>query len=142
MMTYRTLPALALPFALLLSAPAFAQPACSGGGYAADASIVPTDEVGTITLARQYAWDGGEELVDVCNLLTEGGDFLATWSLFSGEVDATHPGICVSLTNADGTEWFSCQTPDAVALAFAAQTATEASVLRFDTWRPEAPTLN
>lgn len=135
------LPAFALPLVLCLAAPAVAEPDCSGGGYAADALIVPLEEIGTISTATQYAWDGGARLHTVCNLLTEGSDFYATWSLFSGEVDSAYPGICVSLTSATGVEWYSCQTPEAVAVAFAAPEGTEAGVLRFEAWAPEAPTL-
>ncbi len=138
-------PALALPTtffaALLIAAPAMAELECSGGGYAADALVVPTDEIGDITSSTQYAWDGGNGLETVCNLLTEGADFFATWSLFSGEVDTSYPGICVSLTGTDGTEWYSCQTPDAVAAAFAAAPQTEAGVLRFADWSDTAPVL-
>jgi hypothetical protein len=143
MMDMRIPPALALslPAILLLAAPALAEPACSGGGYAADALIVPDPVIGTIDSATQYAWDGGSRLHNVCNLLTEGGDFFATWSLFSGEVDPVYPGICVSLTNSQGVEWFSCQDAAAVTAAFAAQTGTEAAILRFETWQPTPPTL-
>lgn len=137
----RILPALALPVALILAAPAMAEPDCSGGGYAADALVVPDPAIGDIDVATQYAWDGGGRIHDVCNLLTEGADFFATWSLFSGEVDMDYPGICVSLTSTQGVEWFSCQTPDAVAAAFAASPGTDANVLSFEVWSPEAPTL-
>ncbi len=141
----RITPALALPAtlvtALLMAAPAMAEPACSGGGYAADALVVPIDEIGVIAGSTQYAWDGGGRLVEVCELLTEGADFFATWSLFSGEIDTSYPGICVSLTGATGTEWYSCQTPDAVAAAFAAAPQTEEGVLRFEAWEPQAPVL-
>ncbi len=118
-----------------------AEPSCSGGGYAADAVIVPIADIGQVGTATQYAWDGGGRLHNVCNLLTEGANFNATWSLFSGEVDSVYPGICVSLTNSAGVEWYSCQTPDAVALAFAAAPGTEAGILRFETWEPTAPVL-
>ena len=138
-MNKRLTPALTLAFACL-AAPAMAEPQCSGGGYAADAVVVPATEIGNVTVATQYAWDGGGRLVDVCNLLTDSG-FFATWSLFSGEVDASYPGICVSLTNDAGEEWFSCQTPEATTAAFAAVAGTEASILRFEEWAPEAPTL-
>lgn len=134
-------PAIALPFALFATAPAMAEPVCSGGGYAADALIVPSDQIGAIARSTQYAWDGGSRLLEVCNLLTEGGDFFATWSLFSGEVDTSYPGICVSLTNDTGVEWYSCQTPDAVAAAFAAAPQTEEGILRFEGWSEEPPTL-
>ena len=134
-------PALALPFVLMMAAPAMAEPSCSGGGYAADALVQPSADIGEITTSTQYAWDGGGRLVDVCNLLTEGGDFFATWSLFSGEVDEVYPGICVSLTNTSGEEWFSCADGDVVAAAFAAAPQTEAGIIRFDEWAPEAPTL-
>lgn len=137
----RIAPALALPLALFLAAPAMAEPTCSGGGYAADALVTPTAEVGVIESSTQYAWDGGGRLVNVCNLLTEGADFFATWSLFSGEIDAAHPGICVSLTNTAGDEWFSCVAGDIVAAAFAAPPQTEAGIIRFDVWEAEAPTL-
>lgn len=131
----------ALPLSLFLAAPALAEPECSGGGYAADALVVPATEIGAIEVSTQYAWDGGGRLVSVCNLLTEGGDFFATWSLFSGEVDAVYPGICVSLTNSTGAEWFSCAPADVVAAAFAAAPQTEEGIIRFETWAPEAPTL-
>ncbi len=134
-------PALALPFSLLLAAPAMAEPVCSGGGYAADALVVPDPAIGTISVSTQYAWDGGGRLHEVCNLLTEGGDFFATWSLFSGEIDASYPGICVSLTNTDGVEWFSCKTPDAVTAAYDAEVGSESALLRFDAWEPQAPVL-
>ena len=134
-------PALALPFALFLAAPAMAEPVCSGGGYAADALVVPNDQIGDIETSTQYAWDGGSRVVNVCNLLTEGADFFATWSLFSGEVDTAYPGICVSLTNTSGVEWFSCADGDVVAAAFAAAPQSEAGIIRFDTWEPQAPTL-
>ncbi|WP_224813815.1 hypothetical protein [Hasllibacter sp. MH4015] len=137
----RLTPALALPFALFAAAPAMAEPDCSGGGYAADALVVPADVIGSIETATQYAWDGGGRLVVVCNLLTEGADFFATWSLFSGEVDTNYPGICVSLTNDQGVEWYSCQTPEAVSVAFAAVAGTEDSILRFEDWQPQAPVL-
>lgn len=137
----RLTPALALPVALLMAAPAMAEPACSGGGYAADALVVPSDAIGEIAASTQYAWDGGSRVVEVCDLLTEGADFFATWSLFSGEVDPVYPGICVSLTSTDGVEWYSCQTSDAVAAAFAAAPQTEAGVLRFEEWEPQAPVL-
>lgn len=137
----RIAPALALPFALFLAAPAMAEPDCSGGGYAADALVVPIPEIGDIEVATQYAWDGGGRLVDVCNLLTEGADFFATWSLFSGEIDAAYPGICVSLTSTQGVEWFSCATGDVVAAAFAAAPQTEEGIIRFEAWEPQAPTL-
>lgn len=137
----RATPALALPFALFLAAPAMAEPECSGGGYAADALVVPTDEVGDIASSTQYAWDGGGRIVNVCNLLTEGADFFATWSLFSGEIDTAYPGICVSLTNASGVEWFSCAGGDIVAAAFAAAPQTEEGIIRFETWEPQAPVL-
>lgn len=137
----RIAPALALPFSLLLAAPAMAEPSCSGGGYAADALIVPSDAIGAVASSTQYAWDGGGRIVVVCNLLTEGGDFFATWSLFSGEIDTSYPGICVSLTNTDGVEWYSCHTPEAVAAAFAAAPQTEAGILRFEGWSEEAPVL-
>jgi hypothetical protein len=140
MLTRRLTPALTLVFACL-AAPALAEPACSGGGYAADAIVVPADEIGEITVATQYAWDGGSRLFEVCNLLTDGG-FFATWSLFSGEVDADFPGICVSLTNAAGTEWFACQTPEATTAAYGAATGTDEAVLRFEIWDDAPPTLN
>ncbi|WP_341863889.1 hypothetical protein [Gymnodinialimonas sp. 57CJ19] len=139
--TKRITPALALPFALFLAAPAMAEPDCSGGGYAADALVVPDAAIGEISVSTQYAWDGGSRLFEVCNLLTEGGDFFATWSLFSGEIDTAYPGICVSLTNTTGEEWFSCAEPDVVAAAFAAAPQTEEGIIRFDTWSAEAPTL-
>ncbi|GAB5448744.1 hypothetical protein [Gymnodinialimonas sp.] len=139
--TKRITPALALPLALFLAAPAMAEPDCSGGGYAADALVVPMPEIGEIEVSTQYAWDGGGRLVEVCNLLTEGGDFFATWSLFSGEIDAVYPGICVSLTSTQGVEWFSCATADVVAAAFAAAPQTEAGIIRFEDWLPQAPTL-
>ncbi len=138
---HRFTPALTLPVLLCFAAPALAEPSCSGGGYVADAVISPLAEIGTIATATQYAWDGGGRLVNVCNLLTEGADFSATWSIFSGEVDAVYPGICVSLTNSAGVEWFSCQVPDAVTAAFTAPTGTDAAVLRFEAWEPQAPTL-
>lgn len=137
----RITPALALPFALFLAAPAMAEPDCSGGSYAADALIVPIDEIGDIEVSTQYAWDGGSRLHEVCNLLTEGGDFFATWSLFSGEIDTSYPGICVSLTSAGGEEWYSCAAPDIVAAAFAADPGTEEGIIRFETWEPQAPVL-
>lgn len=141
MNTKRIAPALALPFALFLAAPAMAEPDCSGGGYAADALVVPNDNIGEIETSTQYAWDGGSRVVNVCNLLTEGADFFATWSLFSGEVDTVYPGICVSLTNTAGVEWFSCADGDVVAAAFAAAPQTEEGIIRFDVWEPQAPTL-
>ncbi|MBL4627242.1 MAG: hypothetical protein JKY00_04275 [Roseicyclus sp.] len=134
-------PALALPLTLFFAAPAMAEPDCSAGSYAADALIVPLPEIGDIDTSTQYAWDGGGRVVVVCDLLTEGGDFFATWSLFSGEVDAIYPGICVSLTSRGGVEWFSCQAPDAVDAAFAATPGTEAAILRFEAWEPQAPVL-
>lgn len=137
----RITPALALPVALFLAAPAMAEPDCSGGGYAADALVVPATQIGDIASATQYAWDGGGRVVEVCNLLTEGADFFATWSLFSGEVDSVYPGICVSLTATNGVEWFSCAAPEVVASAFAAAPQTEAGIIRFETWEPQAPTL-
>ncbi|MBY4894983.1 hypothetical protein KUL25_19670 [Rhodobacteraceae bacterium N5(2021)] len=137
----RITPAFALPLALCLAAPAMAEPDCSGGGYAADALVVPAPEIGDIETSTQYAWDGGGRLVEVCNLLTEGADFFATWSLFSGEIDAVYPGICVSLTNTQGVEWFSCAAADVVAAAFAAAPQTEAGIIRFEAWEPQAPTL-
>lgn len=139
MIKTRFTPALTLAFACL-AAPVLAEPACSGGSYAADAIVVPTDEVGEITLATQYAWDGGSRLFEVCNLLTDSG-FFATWSLFSGEVDADYPGICVSLTNDAGTEWFACQTPEATTAAYGAATGTDTAILRFEDWAAEPPTL-
>lgn len=139
--TKRIAPALALPFALFLAGPAVAEPACSGGGYAADALVVPLDTIGDIESSTQYAWDGGSRIFEVCDLLTEGADFFATWSLFSGEIDTVYPGICVSLTNSGGVEWYSCARPDAVALAFAATAGTEDAILRFETWEPQAPVL-
>ncbi|MBF9043314.1 hypothetical protein HKCCE4037_08250 [Rhodobacterales bacterium HKCCE4037] len=139
MMNTRMTPALTLAL-VCLAAPAFAEPECSGGGYAADALVVPATEIGTVTSATQYAWDGGGRLVNVCNLLTDSG-FFATWSLFSGEVDANYPGICVSLTNDAGEEWYSCQTPDATTAAFDAAAGTDEAILRFEEWSPEAPTL-
>lgn len=118
-----------------------AMPGCSDGGYAADALVVPPAEIGDIASSNQYAWDGADDVVSVCELLTEGGDFFATWSIFSGEVDATHAGICVSLTSTLGVEWFSCASPDAVAAAFAAAPQTEEGIIRFETWEPIAPGL-
>lgn len=135
----RLTPALALLLALF-TAPALADTACSGGGYVADAVVIPAPEIGTVDVATQYAWDGGGRLHEVCNLLTDSG-FFATWSLFSGEVDRNYPGICVSLTNDQGIEWYSCQTPDAVTAAFAAPTGTDPAILRFEDWQPTAPTL-
>lgn len=140
MIDTRYTPALALAFACL-AAPAMAEPQCSGGGYGADAVVVPTESIGNVTTATQYAWDGGGRLHEVCNLLTDSG-FFATWSLFTGEVDANYPGICVSLTNDAGEEWYSCQTPDATTAAFQAETGTDAAILRFEEWSIEAPTLN
>lgn len=134
-------PALALPFALFLSAPAIAEPACSGGGYAADALIVPLPEIGDVERSTQYAWDGGGRVFEVCNLLTEGGDFYATWSLYSGEIDTVYPGICVSLTNSAGVEWFSCVAPDITAAAFAAEPGAEEGIISFEAWAPQAPVL-
>lgn len=139
--TKRITPALALPFALFLAAPAMAEPACSGGGYAADALVVPLDTIGDIETSTQYAWDGGSRIFHVCNLLTEGADFFATWSLFSGEIDTVYPGICVSLTNTGGVEWFSCAPGDVVAAAFAAAPGTEEGIIRFEAWEPQAPVL-
>lgn len=143
--TKRITPALALPAALfgalLLATPAMAEPDCSGGGYAADALVVPLPEIGDVDVSTQYAWDGGGRIVVVCNLLTEGGDFFATWSLFSGEVDEVYPGICVSLTNASGVEWFSCARPDTVSTAFAAAQGTEDAIIRFEAWEPQPPVL-
>jgi hypothetical protein len=141
MKMHRLTPALALPFTLFLAAPAMAEPACSGGGYAADALVEPSDAIGEISVSTQYAWDGGSRLVEVCNLLTEGGDFFATWSLFSGEVDEVYPGICVSLTNTSGVEWFSCAPAEVVAAAFAAAPQTEEGIIHFDEWADEAPRL-
>ncbi|MEX3016535.1 hypothetical protein [Gymnodinialimonas hymeniacidonis] len=139
MINTRITPALTLAF-VCLAAPAMAEPQCSGGGYVADAVVVPATEIGNVTVATQYAWDGGGRLVDVCNLLTDSG-FFATWSLFSGEVDAAYPGICVSLTNDAGEEWFSCQTPEATTAAFNATPGTEEAILRFEEWAAEAPQL-
>ncbi|QXT39360.1 hypothetical protein [Gymnodinialimonas ceratoperidinii] len=141
MKMHRLTPALALPVTLLLAAPAMAEPECSGGGYAADALVEPSDAIGAISVSTQYAWDGGSRLVEVCNLLTEGGDFFATWSLFSGEVDEVYPGICVSLTNTSGVEWFSCAPANVVAAAFAAAPQTEEGIIHFVEWSDEAPTL-
>lgn len=137
----RLAPVLALPIALCLAAPAVAEPDCSEGSYAADALVVPIPEIGDISAASQYAWDGGGRLISVCNLTTQGGDFFATWSLFSGEVDAVYPGICVSLTNAAGVEWYSCAAGDVVTAAFTAASETEEGIIRFETWVSEAPTL-
>ena len=124
---------------IVLSTPAWADPVCSGGGYAADALVVPTDEMGALQTARQYAWDGGSGLAEVCELLSDGGDFFATWSLFSGEVDAEYGGICVSLVTVSGAEWYSCRTPDEVAAAFDAAPGTAANTLQFAVWEPVAP---
>lgn len=137
----RITPALALPFALFLAAPAMAEPDCSGGTYAADALVAPLAEIGAIEASAQYAWDGGGRIVKVCDLLTEGGDFFATWSLYSGEIDTVYPGICVSLTNASGAEWFSCAAPDIVAAAFVAPPRTEEGIIHFEAWEPQAPVL-
>ncbi|MEJ6390595.1 hypothetical protein [Gymnodinialimonas ulvae] len=140
MVQRRLTPALTLSL-VCLAGPALAEPACSGGDYVADAIVVPGDTIGEITVATQYAWDGGSRVFEVCNLLTDSG-FFATWSLFSGEVDADYPGICVSLTNDTGEEWFSCQTAEATTAAFQSETGTDAAILRFEEWANEAPNLD
>ena len=124
---------------LALSLPAAAEPVCSAGVYAADAFVIPDDAMTSLESARQHAWDGGSGLVGVCELLGAGGDFFATWSLFSGEVDAEFGGICVTLTTGDGTEWYSCRTPEEVATAFEAAPQTEGNVLQFNEWSDSAP---
>ncbi|MEJ6392495.1 hypothetical protein V8J82_04455 [Gymnodinialimonas sp. 2305UL16-5] len=129
----RIAPALALPVALLMGAPASATTSCSAGQYAADALVVPLEDFGTITEAVQLAWDGVDSITPVCDLLTD-TDFHNTWSLFSGEVDEDHPGICIVLMNEAGEEWVSCQTPTAVNAAFAAEPGDDAAILVFETW--------
>ena len=133
-MTFRHVLSAALLGLVGLAAPALAQTSCSGGGFVADAQVVPPAEIGAIASATQHAWDGGQRLVTVCDLLTEGANFHAEWSLFSGEVDAVHGGICVSLTATNGRIVYSCATPAATAAAFAAAPGTPGDVLRFEQW--------
>ena len=126
-------PALAL---CLLSAPALAQPACSAGEGVAEAYL-DLPQMEQIEVVTQFAWDGEASLVDVCNLLSSTGSFGEYWVLYSGEIDATHGGICILLQGNAGTEMYSCATPAAVARAYEAAPGTEGFILHFDAWQAE-----
>lgn len=126
--------AMALTVSLAASA-ANAATNCSGGRHVADAQVVPPSRMGEALRATQYAWDGGERLVHVCNLFNNGGGFQTFWNLYSGEVDRNFGGICISLTGTNGQDWYSCATTAAVQRAFAAPIGSSASRLHFDDWQ-------
>ncbi|MBN8294460.1 hypothetical protein JI664_20980 [Rhodobacter sp. NTK016B] len=107
---------------------------CSEGQWFADGVVTPSKTMGNVTSATQYAWDGGTSIVETCNLTTEGNDFSAIWRLYSGEVDATHPGICIMLTNDQGNNWYSCVPPATVGAANGAGQDDPAFTLRFSNW--------
>ena len=119
----------------LAASPVIAATSCATGRHIADAQVVPSASIGRILRATQFAWDGGNRLVNVCDLTPERGDFVGYWPLFSGEVDRTFAGICIQLTGTDGRAWYSCATAQAVQRAIDAPIGATASRLHFDGWQ-------
>lgn len=119
----------------LISSQLSAATDCASGSHVADAQVVPAASIGAVLRATQFAWDGGNRIVHVCDLNAEDGDFLSYWSLYSREVDGAFNGICIQLTGTDGRDWYSCATEQAVARAFASPIGSTASRLHFDEWQ-------
>ena len=127
----RALVATLLLFAIAPAA--LAQPRCAAGRDAAGARIQLPSGSNAVTSLVQFAWDGGARIVEVCNL-TGNATSLATWRLYSGEVDAAYPGICVGVSYAGGAMQYSCASPRTVSTAFNAPNDMPNSVLRFQSW--------
>ncbi|MCS6622370.1 hypothetical protein N0B44_05550 [Roseibacterium beibuensis] len=113
--------------------PADASPRCSAGSAVGWARVNAPSGFGPIVAIRQYAWDGGSSVVQVCNL-TGNTVSIGYWQLYSGEIDSSYPGICVSVVGTNGSELFSCATPNAVQRAFSARNQPR-NVLRFFEWQ-------
>ncbi len=110
---------------------------CAAGQFVAEAQIVPPSSIGNVMRATQFAWDGGQRLVQVCTLTdSSGSNFTNFWDLFSGEIDREFSGICVRLAGTNGTDMYSCATAAAVQRAFQAVPGSTQDRLIFNQWAP------
>ncbi|MBF9029129.1 hypothetical protein HKCCE3408_01860 [Rhodobacterales bacterium HKCCE3408] len=107
---------------------------CSSGAHVADARLVSSANIGPVGRATQFAWDGGNRIVHVCNLDPNAYDFQGTWSVYAGEIDAEFPDICIALEGIGGVAHYSCAGPERVAQAFAAPLGSGPSTLIFSQW--------
>lgn len=119
--------------ASLLAPAAQAQPTCAGGNPVASARLSLPVPMRDVTSLIQYAWDGANGIVNVCDL-TGGTSSLGYWDLYSGEVDARFGGICIGVTARNGQTLYSCAAPRSVRIAFGAPRTQRASEIRFNTW--------
>lgn len=122
---------------MTLAPMAHAQATCSGGSAVATARLSLPVAMRDVAQVVQYAWDEGNGLTAVCDL-TGGTSNLGYWTLFSGEVDSRHPGICIGITLRDGSSRYSCATARQVRIAYGAPTSSRASEIRFRTWHASA----
>jgi hypothetical protein len=123
----------AVLWTLLLSVAAVAQPRCSSGQHVAWARIQLPSGNSNVTALKQFAWDGGQNIIEVCDL-TGNATSLGSWRLFSGEIDQRYSGICVGVAYGGGAMQYSCASPRSTRMAFGAPTDMQQSELRFSRW--------
>jgi hypothetical protein len=124
---------LAIFSTFIFSLAAIAQPSCSSGQHVAWARIQLPSGNSNVTAVKQFAWDGGQNIVEVCDL-TGNATSLGSWQLFSGEIDQRYPGICVGVGYGGAALQYSCASPRSVRTAFGSPTDTMQSELRFSRW--------
>lgn len=115
------------------SAAAYAQPKCSDGQHVAWARIQLPSGNSNVTALKQFAWDGAQGIIDICDL-TDNATSLDFWQLFSGEIDQSYPGICVGVRYGSGAMQYSCADARSVRIAFGSPTDELQSELRFSRW--------
>jgi hypothetical protein len=99
----------ALAVLLLLTGAAVAQPRCSAGQDAGAARVQLPSGNANVTALKQFAWDGGSNIVEVCDL-SGNPTSLAAW------------------------RFYSCAAPRSVRIAFGSPNDTPQSVIRFNQW--------
>jgi hypothetical protein len=123
----------ALAVLLLLTGAAVAQPRCSAGQDAGAARVQLPSGNANVTALKQFAWDGGSNIVEVCDL-SGNPTSLAAWRFYSGEIDQRYPGICIGVSYGGGAMQYSCAAPRSVRIAFGSPNDTPQSVIRFNQW--------
>ena len=106
---------------------------CGAGQGEAEARVSFPTAARNLSSVTQYAWDEAGGLIEVCDL-TGTRSNLAFWILYTGEVSASHPGICLGIITTSGQQQFSCAAGRSVRIAFGAPLDQGASLIRFDTW--------
>jgi hypothetical protein len=110
-----------------------AQPRCSAGQDAGAARVQLPSGNANVTALKQFAWDGGSNIVEVCDL-SGNPTSLAAWRFYSGEIDQRYPGICIGVSYGGGAMQYSCAAPRSVRIAFGSPNDTPQSVIRFNQW--------